>query len=64
MNSWFNIQLYYTKSLSFLYNLTFMFIFAEKLEVPMAKRSKFVGMGGYNIKKLRLETGKGITLLG
>ncbi|XP_071833278.1 polyribonucleotide nucleotidyltransferase 1, mitochondrial-like [Apostichopus japonicus] len=29
----------------------------EKLEVPMAKRSKFVGMGGYNIKKLRLETG-------
>lgn len=29
----------------------------EKLEVPMAKRSRFVGMGGYNMKKLRSDTG-------
>ena len=30
----------------------------EKLEVPVAKRSKFVGVGGYNLKKLTAETGK------
>ena len=29
----------------------------EKLEVPIAKRAKFVGLGGYNIKKLMAETG-------
>lgn len=29
----------------------------EKLEVPVHKRSKFVGVGGYNLRKLTAETG-------
>jgi len=30
----------------------------EKLEVPVVKRSRFVGLGGLNLKKLMAETGK------
>jgi len=30
----------------------------EKLEVPVVKRSRFVGIGGYNLKKLTAETGQ------
>ncbi|XP_063958520.1 polyribonucleotide nucleotidyltransferase 1, mitochondrial-like [Lytechinus pictus] len=33
----------------------------ENLEVPIQRRSKFVGPGGYNLKKLRVETGVTIT---
>ncbi|XP_033127815.1 polyribonucleotide nucleotidyltransferase 1, mitochondrial-like [Anneissia japonica] len=33
----------------------------ESLEVPIARRSHFVGPGGYNLKKLRAETGITIT---
>ncbi|XP_072181940.1 polyribonucleotide nucleotidyltransferase 1, mitochondrial-like [Diadema setosum] len=33
----------------------------ENLEVPVQRRSKFVGPGGYNLKKLRAETGVTIT---
>jgi polyribonucleotide nucleotidyltransferase len=29
----------------------------EKLEVPVVKRARFVGIGGYNLKKLTAETG-------
>lgn len=29
----------------------------EKLDVPAAKRAKFVGVGGFNIKKLTADTG-------
>ncbi|XP_071963621.1 polyribonucleotide nucleotidyltransferase 1, mitochondrial-like [Antedon mediterranea] len=35
----------------------------ETLEVPIARRSHFVGPGGYNLKKLRAETGITITQL-
>lgn len=35
----------------------------EKLEIPIAKRSRFIGIGGYNLKKLRTETGVTITPL-
>jgi len=30
----------------------------EKLEVPILKRSRFLGVGGLNLKKLMAETGK------
>jgi len=30
----------------------------EKLEVPVLKRSRFLGVGGLNLKKLMAETGK------
>ena len=30
----------------------------ERLEVPVAKRARFVGIGGYNLKQLTAETGK------
>ena len=30
----------------------------EKLEIPVHKRAKFIGFGGYNLKKLTSETGK------
>lgn len=30
----------------------------EKLDVPAAKRAKFVGIGGFNIKKVTAETGR------
>lgn len=35
----------------------------EKLEIPIAKRNKFIGIGGYNLKKLKSETGVTITPL-
>ena len=31
---------------------------SEKLDIPAAKRSKFVGLGGYNLKKLTADTGE------
>jgi len=30
----------------------------EKLEVPILKRSRFVGLGGLNLKKVMAETGE------
>lgn len=30
----------------------------ESLQIPVQKRGKFLGVGGVNIKKLTLETGK------
>ena len=30
----------------------------EKLDVPIVKRSRFLGVGGLNLKKLMAETGK------
>ena len=30
----------------------------EKLEVPVLKRSRFIGLGGLNLKKLMAETGE------
>jgi len=30
----------------------------EKLEIPVLKRSRFLGLGGMNLKKLMAETGK------
>ena len=30
----------------------------EKLEVPILKRSRFLGVGGLNLKKLMAETGQ------
>ncbi|XP_071801862.1 polyribonucleotide nucleotidyltransferase 1, mitochondrial-like [Asterias amurensis] len=35
----------------------------ENLEVPIPRRSKFVGPGGYNLKKIRAETGVTISQL-
>ncbi|XP_038065910.1 polyribonucleotide nucleotidyltransferase 1, mitochondrial-like [Patiria miniata] len=35
----------------------------ETIDVPVARRSKFVGPGGYNLKKLRAETGVTISQL-
>ena len=29
----------------------------QDLQVPVAKRSRFVGLGGYNLRKLMAETG-------
>lgn len=34
---------------------------SEKLEIPVHKRSKFIGHGGYNLKKLTSETGVHVT---
>ncbi|XP_067130183.1 polyribonucleotide nucleotidyltransferase 1, mitochondrial isoform X2 [Centruroides vittatus] len=34
---------------------------SEKLEIPVHKRSKFIGHGGYNLKKLISETGVRVT---
>ncbi|XP_023225485.1 polyribonucleotide nucleotidyltransferase 1, mitochondrial-like [Centruroides sculpturatus] len=34
---------------------------SEKLEIPIHKRSKFIGHGGYNLKKLTSETGVRVT---
>lgn len=33
----------------------------EKLEVPPHKRAKFVGLGGYNLRKMTAETGVQLT---
>ena len=35
----------------------------EKLEVPVLKRSRFVGLGGLNLKKLMAETGECAVLM-
>jgi polyribonucleotide nucleotidyltransferase len=34
----------------------------DKLEVPIIKRARFLGLGGFNLKKLTADTGS-ITLL-
>lgn len=31
---------------------------SETIKVPLSKRAKFVGPGGYHIKKLQADTGK------
>lgn len=31
---------------------------SETVQVPLSKRAKFVGPGGYHLKKLQAETGK------
>lgn len=32
----------------------------EKLDVPAAKRARFMGTGGFNIKKLTADTGRSV----
>lgn len=35
-----------------------LFYISETIQVPLSKRAKFVGPGGYHLKKLQAETGK------
>lgn len=38
--------------------LYFYLYISETVQVPLSKRGKFVGPGGYYLKKLQAETGK------
>lgn len=38
--------------------LHFYMYISETVQVPLSKRAKFVGPGGYYLKKLQAETGK------
>ena len=48
--------------LSYLYFC--LYYISETIQVPLSKRAKFVGPGGYNLKKLQAETGKCFMKLG
>lgn len=48
--------------LSYLY--FYVYYISETVQVPLSKRAKFVGPGGYNLKKLQAETGKCCMKLG
>lgn len=37
---------------------------SETVQVPLSKRAKFVGPGGYHLKKLQAETGKSCMMFG
>lgn len=40
------------------YLCCYLYYISETVQVPLSKRAKFVGPGGYHLKKLQAETGK------
>lgn len=35
----------------------FLFPFSENVRVPVSRRARFVGPGGYNLRRLQAQTG-------
>lgn len=57
----FRIIAFYTSGLylskAFLKDLQKCFCHSENVRVPVSKRARFVGPGGYNLRKLQAQTG-------
>ena len=55
----------YTHIYIYLNNLYFcLYYISETVQVPLSKRAKFIGPGGYHLKKLQAETGKSCMMFG